>query len=1656
MTITATHHATADYVLLETTDFKAQINPIAWLDGQYLASLFGCSTYVYKSGQWYVALNGSYAFLKVAHRDFNYEGGLWPHASNQAANGGTWSNRQYGTRTVDGVNEAYCSAQWDVIHPISTTGKSLGYRLTLAVEWIVREGESRVYRNDTLTVDQKIYDVQLNHFAGIDSTTAALQGLVKTYIDDCETNKTWTFEPVGCSRTRITAERQVGTSCTEIIVPTNPANVGLQVYQTLSSEDWSDYHHYTYWLKPTGATNTANAIRWYIVDSVGGKQYLGQPVSITKDYILNGAKDGHDYTGRWRLINVDLTGITRGAITQWGFELLTTDQVEFYIDDVFRYAWQEFDQTTTLENIVYPTITYPFTFKDQNAFPDADLIADFTKLSHLPFAINYSNHDIVTAQCFTSGSLPSSAFISPRIRQFEGYWTGDTITWKPGTSNDGEITAITNHLATGLRATLYTDAPNAIWEQDAGVIEKTLASGTLASAMMVKSKYSVQWIRIRGLGDDGEPFVAAGTRSVGRVRDPELTTYTFEAVYCSEWASSRTAGRNSLVSFYNTWDAPEFAGRTSTDLPQVSKIQKIMQSNPKDRYLVYEYTRDLFTRMKEVSCGYVAPAATPGIVMYRYNDAWLKNTPWDTTMTDNRVDYLQFWCDTVKAELGLPVVAESTAAVPEGYLEIPHYNTAHIATLENGDLFRIFFWVYADKDDFFIIRDRTYGDVSNAAYYDPITEDGRTYYLSYTYPLSGTSLASAYGTEAEFGQPTIGEFRLNQLQHIVDNYDIDCITLSEDCTFYHHGSYGAADLTSYNYWRVNVRSPAAAAVTEFQRQTPGSPLSNSNLVLVDDPDLWDWKAWLAKRFVTSAQAICHGRGVQLMVDINLESTLRTYDHTAAVYDSDPAKWIQDGSGNWFTRDFSHYGRRYSTDIRDMLDVADLVYIWDYGNFNPWGAWQNFNDFTDFIKDKGFEGRMLRGIGLYPDPNPPTPQEVEDELTICGQLGFSAVVPASKQWGSYSDDYLWYIDRGMQTICDFDLSGGVLACLHTRGIYFPKAVAGTITLSIPSGSTVKKYNKGRTLLTTYAPYTGAAVSIAAGDSLLIQTGTTPDKVLKPLPYQSPFIKGIGMLSDILTDLCTASGALTAGDVDTSELALVNVYGFVFEGGSPDQAIEALRDTFLFDVIESGGKIVFKKRPRTVSVTVPYTDLIPISDSSVIEVTRDNDFDLPREVVIEYNDASRNYEANSQRSTIQNTLATDVLNKKLPLVIDSDYARQVAEIVHKEKWANRDHFKFALTRDYLNVLPGDSVNLTLSDGSERTVRILKRSIGDFITFDSVGDIYDMSSSAIGTPGSVLPPNTIKARASSTMIPLPSAALLDPALKDTPGIFFAEQGDSDADKYPSAGIYSSTDNITFTKVDSTALNSVYGTTTTALGDTSTPGQIDHINQVKVSLTQGTLSSITFDELLAGANAAIIGGEVIQYMTATLSSGVWTLSNLVRGVYGTDYVTWDHAIGDRFVKLTSADIDFTPLPMTLMGSQIWMKSVTQDMVTATEPSIQVTPLANHLLPIAPCSIRKKVQVNHDIIITWERRARLNGGWNNNADVPLDFATEQYKVDIYDTDNVTVAMSYTTTSRTINYTSSDQQDWYGAGIYAPNPLKIRVQQISDIFGLGIGKTVTI
>src|SRR3990167_1256606 len=70
------------------------------------------------------------------------------------------------------------------------------------------------------------------------------------------------------------------------------------------------------------------------------------------------------------------------------------------------------------------------------------------------------------------------------------------------------------------------------------------------------------------------------------------------------------------------------------------------------------------------------------------------------------------------------------------------------------------------------------------------------------------------------------------------------------------------------------------------------------------------------------------------------------------------------------------------------------------------------------------------------------------------------------------------------------------------------------------------------------------------------------------------------------------------------------------------------------------------------------------------------------------------------------------------------------------------------------------------------------------------------------------------------------------------------------------------------------------------------DYSSTVNVRLIKGSLSSQSELNVLNGANAALIGSEIVQFKTATLNAdGSYTLSELLRGRRGTEWAQSGHA---------------------------------------------------------------------------------------------------------------------------------------------------------------------
>jgi hypothetical protein len=132
-----------------------------------------------------------------------------------------------------------------------------------------------------------------------------------------------------------------------------------------------------------------------------------------------------------------------------------------------------------------------------------------------------------------------------------------------------------------------------------------------------------------------------------------------------------------------------------------------------------------------------------------------------------------------------------------------------------------------------------------------------------------------------------------------------------------------------------------------------------------------------------------------------------------------------------------------------------------------------------------------------------------------------------------------------------------------------------------------------------------------------------------------------------------------------------------------------------------------------------------------------------------------------------------------------------------------------------------------------------------------------------------------------------------------------------------------------------SAFGAAVGALGNGTAAEGWDDASAVLVDVSGSgaQLASASDQEVLAGDNLAILGGEVIGVGTATLAgAGIYELSHLRRGLAASAMT--GHAPGERFAMLEA--VERVGLPSGMAGQTAWVK-----VVAPGEPIADVTPVS-------------------------------------------------------------------------------------------------------------------
>jgi len=562
-----------------------------------------------------------------------------------------------------------------------------------------------------------------------------------------------------------------------------------------------------------------------------------------------------------------------------------------------------------------------------------------------------------------------------------------------------------------------------------------------------------------------------------------------------------------------------------------------------------------------------------------------------------------------------------------------------------------------------------------------------------------------------------------------------------------------------------------------------------------------------------------------------------------------------------------------------------------------------------------------------------------------------------------------------------------------------------------------------------------------------------------------------VSSIITDLVEYQGLATPTVVGVTD----TVYGILIrENVSLSELIRNITTVYRISAVESDGLWKFRAKELdgsfAVDVTLAANDLVEMSDGDAVRTvwsTRKHELDVPNEMQLDYLDYDAEYNIGSQShkrpgGLFQATSSTRKEIVSIPLISTADKAKPLVMDMLYDNVASMQRRSVEVGAEFAYLEPGDVVQFPASDTVTSVARVLRSTLREDYTTEL--ELEETISAAVSTKtgsAAVLTPAAAVVAAASRYIHLDL-----PLLRfdhDTVGASLCQysavtgRGQSD---WPGARMWHSRSVSDFVWVYETigGVDPIVGAAVNALGAPEVNWATDRKNSLELRIVAGDKTLVVSDvhlDVLNGSNVAALGVsgryEIIQWEDVVDNGDTITLTNLQRGLLGTEVYQDQHAIGDVFVVLDGDSVKKFYYETSQLNVTWFFKAVgagrTQEQTAVTSGSIAGAAET----PYAPAFL-DAVWNGADIDIDWTRRTRLSANLlsliDNGTTAPLGETTEEYEVDIYDSPGGSVLRTLTVTSEAATYTEAQQQ----ADMTASPPLEaltFAVYQKSALVGRG-------
>jgi hypothetical protein len=550
--------------------------------------------------------------------------------------------------------------------------------------------------------------------------------------------------------------------------------------------------------------------------------------------------------------------------------------------------------------------------------------------------------------------------------------------------------------------------------------------------------------------------------------------------------------------------------------------------------------------------------------------------------------------------------------------------------------------------------------------------------------------------------------------------------------------------------------------------------------------------------------------------------------------------------------------------------------------------------------------------------------------------------------------------------------------------------------------------------------------------------------------------------------------TDDEVDTSRVTSC-FKGYISSGiQDVTRLVSPLTLAYGVGVQENGSTIIFRPKGTETPIVIDEDDLAAHEEGDdaprPLTIRDIEDFDVPSEVVVRYNDVDADMQQGQQSAHRWDHPSRSQQVLDLPLTLDGVDGVVIAKRTLFSTEAERQGVQLSLPPRYAYLHEGEALRAT-ADGVTYNIWVRQVSVGANYLVEVTGNLYQPSTyEQVAEIDEIERPAGDPYRPPEDLIPVVADL---PALQNDQveriGVYYFACAEEYEDQWQGAALYNSPTDVAanFQEVGTLPAEAVIGVTMQPITAGSTTSW-DERTEIVVTVSHGGLATVTEEECIAGANRAAIktplGWEIIGFVNAELiATRTYRLSKLLRGLRNTERYTSEHSgSGERFVLLEQGTGNFADLTLASLGSSDYYRIVPVDGELAAHPSTRVTVEGNTHRPFAPCHVHGTWDVSGNFTLTWTRRSKYIVPPFQNAPLAPDELPETYEVEfVYGPGDGQILRTVQVDAATsLEYTAADQTadgTLYSVSVVpGQTPWHVRIYQISQTVGRGNAADVVI